>query len=62
MDKQTVHRLFGGEACAWIEQDSSIMLKVVTASGDPVELEWKDARELGRLLIRLADKGEQADR
>jgi hypothetical protein len=61
MAKPTVHQLFGGEAKAWIEQESSVMLKVVTASGDPVELDWKDARELARLLMRLADEGEQAD-
>lgn len=37
------------------------MLKVVTVSGEPVELDWKDARELARLLMRLADEGERAD-
>jgi hypothetical protein len=56
-----VHELLGGEAYAWIEQDSSIMLKVVTSRGDPVEMQWADARELAQLLIRLADEGEASD-
>jgi hypothetical protein len=57
----TLHELFDGQAYCWIEQESSIMLKVVSRQGDPVELQWDGARELGRMLIRLADEGEKAD-
>lgn len=56
-----VHTLLDGDAQAWIEQESSIMLKVVTKFGDPVEMAWHEARELGRLLVRLADEGEAFD-
>ena len=37
------------------------MLKVITSHGDPVEMQWDDARELAQLLIRLADEGEAGD-
>jgi hypothetical protein len=53
--------LFDGAARAWIEQESSIHVKVVEPSGDPVELTWREARQLGELLIRLADEGEGLD-
>ena len=56
----TVHRLFDGEVYAWIEQESSVHIKAVTPSGDPVELTFDNARELGRLLIQLADEGDRA--
>lgn len=46
---------------AWIEQESSIHLKSVTKHGDPVELTADEARELGQVLIRLADKLEEMD-
>jgi hypothetical protein len=58
----TIHNLFDGQAYCWIEQESSIMLKVVSSAGDPVELDWGEARELGRLLLRLADEGDTAER
>ena len=50
------HRLFDGEVRAWIEQDSSIHLKVVSPFGDPVELTVDMAREVAQLLMRLADE------
>lgn len=61
MVEPVVYRLLDGEACVWIEQASSIHLKVVTESGDPAELTWNDARELGELLVRLANEGEREE-
>jgi hypothetical protein len=61
MAEPVVYRLLDGEACVWIEQASSIHLKVVTDSGDPAELNWNDARELGELLVRLAKDGERKE-
>lgn len=61
MAEPVVHRLLDGEASVWIEQASSIHLKVVTESGDPAELTWNEARELGELLVRLADEGERGE-
>ena len=42
-----------GNVCFWLEQDSSIMLKAAS-KGDPVELEAKEAREIGEALIVMA--------
>jgi hypothetical protein len=61
MMDSTLHQLFDGQAYCWIEHESSVMLKVVSRHGDPVELQWDDARELGRLLIHMADEGEKSD-
>jgi len=57
----TLHELFDGQAYCWVEQGSSVMVKVVSKCGDPVELRWCEARELGKLLIRLADEGQDGD-
>ena len=57
-----VRQMLGGEISAWIEQGTSIHLKAVSATGDPVELTFDEARELGRLLIKLADEAEEAER
>jgi hypothetical protein len=59
MAEPVVYRLLDGEASVWIEQASSIHLKVVTECGDPAELTWDEARELGELLVRLANEGER---
>jgi hypothetical protein len=56
-----IHELLGGYAYAWIEHGTSIMLKVATRDGDPVEMQWADARELAQLLLKLADEGEFPD-
>ena len=45
-----------GDVYLWPEQDSSIMIKAITKSGDPVELEPEEARELGETLIKMAAK------
>jgi len=50
-----------GEAYAWIEQDSSIHLKAASQDGDPVEMTAEEARELGRVLLGLADRLTQLD-
>jgi hypothetical protein len=47
--------LAGGDVYLWLEQESSVMLKAVTSSGDPVELEEEDARQLAAVLLRFAD-------
>ena len=43
------------EAYAWLEQESSIMFKAVTKSGDPLELTAHDARKLSEVLLKLAE-------
>lgn len=53
-----IHELLGGYAYVSIEHGSSIMLKVATPDGDPVEMQWADARALAQLLLKLADEGE----
>lgn len=45
-----------GEVYLWPEQGSSIMIKAITKSGDPVELEPEEAKELGETLIKLASQ------
>ncbi len=56
MDKQIV-RLPGweDEAYLWIEQDSSIMAKIVSKFGDPLELTADEARLLAVMLNTVAD-------
>jgi hypothetical protein len=49
------------EACAWLEQESSIMLKAVSKFGDPVELTADDARALSGVLLKLAETLERID-
>lgn len=48
------------EAYAWLEQESSVMLKAVTAHGDPLELTADDARRLSAVLLQLAARLEEA--
>ena len=57
MDKDNYKELGGrqDEVHLWNEQDSSIMLKAITSSGDPVELSTDAARNLARLLNEAAD-------
>jgi len=50
---------FEGEVYLWVEQESSIMVKAVSKSGDPVELTSKDARVLAKLLNEAAEKLEK---
>lgn len=56
MTDHEVFRLSGDEVVLWIDDDdSAVMLKAVSFGVDPVELNPDEARELARLLIRLAD-------
>jgi hypothetical protein len=58
-DEKRIYRV--DEACAWLEQESSIMFKAVTKEGDPLELTARDARELGQLLLKLAEELERIE-
>ncbi|HSY19829.1 MAG TPA: hypothetical protein VK815_15910 [Candidatus Acidoferrales bacterium] len=53
---ENIHELAGGEVCLWTDDNASIHLKISNKFKDPVELNAKEARELGRLLLELADK------
>jgi hypothetical protein len=53
-EKDGVVTLAGGEIAMWIEQESSIHLKVISPFGDPVELNAEEARQLANALLRLA--------
>jgi len=53
---ENVYELAGGEVCLWTDDDASIHLKINNKSKDPVELNADEARELGKLLLKLADK------
>jgi hypothetical protein len=50
-----------GEVRFWIEQESSIHLKAVSAHGDPTELTAEDAREIAAALIAAAQKLDALD-
>ena len=56
---KTVFSASGQEVYCWVEQQSSVMLKAVTRHGDPVELTAIEARELAKVLLRLADEVEK---
>jgi hypothetical protein len=47
------------EIRVWVEQDSSIHMKVVTLTGDPVELSENEARRLAAVLMKYAELIEQ---
>jgi hypothetical protein len=40
----------------WLEQESSVMLKAVTRSGDPVELTAVDSRTIAAALLAFAEQ------
>lgn len=48
------------DVCGWVEQESSVMLKAATQSGDPVELTAAEARSVASALLQLADSLEAA--
>jgi hypothetical protein len=48
--------LNGGEIVIWIENDSSLHIKCVTRSGDPVELNSEEVDELCKILQKLAER------
>ena len=55
--KPTLHRV--NDVYLWLEQGSSVHIKAVTSSGDPVELGPHHARELAAILSDLADQADQ---
>ena len=56
MKKNDIEEFLGGEVAFWVEQDQSISIKAVTSYGDPVELTADEARNIGKRLMKLADK------
>jgi len=53
-ENKEVFSVSNGEAYCWAEQESSVMLKAVTKSGDPVELSVEEAIELAHALLKAA--------
>ena len=54
--KAEVFTASDGDACCWLEQGSSVMLKAVTKHGDPVELTKQEAVALAHALLTAAEK------
>lgn len=49
--------MLDGDVKFWLEQDSSILMRVGTRHGnDYVEIESSEAREIATKLIEMADK------
>jgi hypothetical protein len=61
MSNKQIQKFAGGEVYFWLEQDSSIHLKAVSAHGDPVELTADDAREIAAALIATAQRLDDLD-
>jgi len=62
MNTQTgLHEFAEGEVYFWIEQESSVHLKAVSADHDPVELTAAEARDIGNALLKVADKLDALD-
>lgn len=58
-DRPTVvHRV--NDVSVWLEQGSSVHIKAVTSSNDPVELSGDEARRLASLLIQLAVEADES--
>jgi len=53
----SVHRV--DDVYLWLEQGTSVHIKAVTQSGDPVELNSAEARQLATALMDLADQADQ---
>jgi hypothetical protein len=60
-NKRQIQKFAGGEVYFWLEQDSSIHLKAVSAHDDPVELTADEAREIASALISTAQKLDALD-
>lgn len=54
--KPEVFSVSSGDAYCWAEQKSSVMLKAVTKSGDPVELTKEEAVALAQALLKSAEQ------
>jgi hypothetical protein len=55
-EKNQIFSGANGEACCWVEQESSIMLKAFSSFSDPVELSKEEAIALARALLKAADE------
>jgi len=53
-----VHRV--DEVTVWLEQGSSVHIRAVTSSNDPVELSSDEARRLASLLLQLAGEADES--
>ena len=53
-DEDKLVTMAQGDIYLWAEAGSSVMLKAVTTSGDPVEITAEEALELAEHLKRLA--------
>ena len=51
-----VHEAASGDIYLWSDPCGSIFLKVKNQSGDPVELNEHEARELAEILMTLANE------
>ncbi len=60
-NEQQIHKFAGGDVCFWLEQESSIHLKAVSGSSDPVELTADEVREIASALIATAQKLDALD-
>lgn len=50
-------KMLNGDVRFWLEQDSSILMRVGTEHhNDYVEIESNEAREIARKLVEIADK------
>jgi hypothetical protein len=49
-----VFEIASGDVYCWAEAGTSVMLKAVTAYGDPVELGSEEAIELANALLKAA--------
>ena len=56
MKKPHVFSVCDGDAYCWAEQNSSVMLKAVTMSGDPVELTKEEAVALANALLKAVEQ------
>lgn len=54
--KKDYFELGDGQIQVSIHDDTSVHIKALTSFQDPVELSAEEARELGELLLRLADR------
>jgi hypothetical protein len=56
MDEPDVFELSGGEVVVWADPAGSVMLKIVSSHGDPVELGEGEVDELIQVLTALRTK------
>lgn len=52
----TVYELEGGDVRLWIEQEAIHLKACDSRHGDPAELTAESARELAKLLLKMADQ------